>query len=77
MRHILQICHFAIFFLFLRLQATLKGHRYAENRVIQIAVTKQLQHFSAFHDYFKDPQKHWKRYVNAGALSKEILSTRM
>jgi hypothetical protein len=42
MRHILQICHLAIFFLFPRLQRTLKGHRYEDIRVIQMAVTKQL-----------------------------------
>jgi hypothetical protein len=45
MRHILQICHIAIFLLFSRLKGALKRHGYADIQAIQAiqtAVTKEL-----------------------------------
>jgi hypothetical protein len=56
------------FFLFPRLKRALKGHRHADIQTIQTAMTIQLCSIreSNFQDCFKDFQKRWKRWIDAG-----------
>jgi hypothetical protein len=46
----------------------LEGHRHADLQAINTAMAQQLCTIpeSAFHDCFKDHQKRWKPFIDAG-----------